>query len=227
MNIAIIPARSGSKRIPGKNIKLFSGKPMIGYAIETALGSQLFDRVIVSTDTLEIANIARKFGAEVPFMRPNELADDLTPTVPVIRQALETLLNTTPNIDFVCCIYPCVPFLEVEDLKISLEMLRCSAADYCFPIAEYSSIIQRALVKNEDEIVCPVFPEYELKRTQDIPPSYYDAGQFYWGIRDAWLKNDRIHSNGVGLLIPSYRVIDIDTEDDWKRAEMMWHFKQS
>jgi pseudaminic acid cytidylyltransferase len=195
---------------------------MINYAIEAAIQSELFDRVVVSTDAPEIAQIAMKFGAEVPFIRPKHLADDSTPTVPVIRQALEVLMEKTPNIDFACCIYPCAPFLRTSDLIKSFEMLRLSTVDYCFPIAEYPSVIQRALVRRENSLISPLFPEYELQRTQDISPSYYDAGQFYWGKVDAWLRNDRIHSSSMGLVIPSFRVVDIDTEDDWQRAELMW-----
>jgi pseudaminic acid cytidylyltransferase len=220
MNIAIIPARGGSKRIPRKNIKLFAGKPMIAHAITVAKASGLFEHVIVTTDDDEIAKIAKERGAETPFARPAELADDSTPTVPVITHAITACENLGWQIDWVCCIYPGVPFLQVDDLKGALQLLQRADVDYCFPVTEFPHAIQRALSINENGRLSSFWPEYELTRTQDLDSAYHDAGQFYWGSKQAWMTNNRFHSCGVGFVIPNWRVIDIDTPNDWHRAEI-------
>jgi pseudaminic acid cytidylyltransferase len=222
MNIAIIPARGGSKRIPRKNIKEFCGKPMIAYAISAAKNSGLFEHVVVSTDNEEIAQIAREWGAETPFSRPAELANDFTATVPVIAHGIEACRTLGWMFDQVCCIYPGVPFIQVDDLKGALGRLASSNADYCFPVTEYPSAIQRALSLLGNGGVQPFFPQFEISRTQDLEQAYYDAGQFYWGKVEAWLKNPKIHSSGLGYLIPSWRVVDIDTFEDWQRAELIY-----
>jgi pseudaminic acid cytidylyltransferase len=221
MNIAIIPARGGSKRIPRKNIKPFAGKPMIAYAIDAAKSSGLFEHVVVTTDDEDIAHISRKYGAETPFMRPPELADDYTPTVPVVANAITTCQSQGWNIELACCIYPGVPFIQVSDLEAGLELLQSTGADYCFPVTEFPSVIQRGLKRADDGRIAPFHPEHELTRTQDLALAYYDAGQFYWGSVNSWKTNTRLHSGGVGLLIPSWRVVDIDTNDDWARAELI------
>ncbi len=221
MNIAIIPARGGSKRIPRKNIKAFGGKPMIAYAITAAKSSGLFDHVLVSTDDAEIASIANEWGAETPFVRPAELANDFTATVPVVAHAIQACEDLGWSFDNVCCIYPCVPFIEVDDLQGAFKRLEAGGIDYCFPVAEFPSAIQRAMKKDCDGVMQPFYPEFELVRSQDLEPGYYDAGQFYWGNRKAWLSNPRIHSNGAGYVIPSCRVVDIDTPGDWGRAELL------
>jgi pseudaminic acid cytidylyltransferase len=221
MKIAVIPARGGSKRIPRKNIKLFAGKPMIAYAIEAAKVSGLFEHILVSTDDHEISAIAQKLGAEVPFERPSELADDYAPTVPVIAHAITASEALGWKIDKVCCIYPCVPFIQANDLKAALRLLDESDAKYSFPITEFSSAIQRALRRANDGRISSFYLEYELIRTQDLEPAYYDAGQFYWGTRDAWLTTHRIHANGVSLVIPQWRTVDIDTLEDWIKAEII------
>ncbi len=220
--IAIIPARGGSKRIPRKNIRAFGGKPMIGYAIEAARDSGLFDHVIVSTDDDDIAAIARDLGAQTPFIRPPELSDDHTPTVPVVAHAIDACEAHGLPVDIACCIYPCVPFIQVNDLKAALDLFTETGADYCFPITDFPSAIQRALRRNETGAMSPLHPEFELTRTQDLEPAFYDVGQFYWGKREAWLHNPRIHRSGVGLPIPAWRAVDIDTPDDWERAERMY-----
>jgi N-acylneuraminate cytidylyltransferase len=221
MNIAIIPARGGSKRIPRKNIKEFCGKPMIAYAITAAKKSNLFDRIIVSTDDEEIARIAKEWGAEIPFVRPVELANDYTTTVPVIVHAIESCIKLGWQFDNVCCIYPCVPFIQIDDLKGALGCLSGGKGDYCFSIAEYPSSIQRALKLTGDGKTQPFYPEYEATRTQDLEVAYYDAGQFYWGATQAWLTKPKIHRCGIGYVIPNWRVIDIDTADDWATAELL------
>jgi pseudaminic acid cytidylyltransferase len=222
MNLCIIPARGGSKRIPRKNIKEFCGKPMIGYAIETAKNSGLFEHIVVSTDDDEIATVARNFGAEVPFKRDKELADDHTPTVPVIASAIEECDSLNWKADFVCCIYPCVPLLKVKHLHDGLRLLRGSQQQYSLPVIEFPSRIQRALKKSNDGMLSPFYPEYELIRTQDLVSSFYDAGQFYWGKTEAWLARKNVHSAGVGLVIPNWQAVDIDTNEDWVRAELIF-----
>lgn len=224
MKIAIIPARGGSKRIPRKNIKDFCGRPMIAWAISAAKESGLFDHIIVSTDDEEIAELARNWGAETPFVRPANLADDLTPTVPVVAHALKSCLDFGWVIDYACCIYPCVPFLQVSDLIAALDLAQARNADFVYPVTEYAHPVQRAMRQLPDGKMQFFSQEYELTRTQDLEKSYHDAGQFYWGKSSAWLKQKRMHTDGLGLPIPNWRVVDIDTEDDWMRAELI--FKQ-
>lgn len=221
MNIAIIPARGGSKRIPRKNIKSFDGKPMIAHAITAAISSGLFEHVVVSTDDEEIATIARTWGAKTPFIRPAELANDYTNTVPVVAHGIRACRALGWQFDFVCCIYPGVPFIQIEDLKGALTLLTQGEADYSFPVTEFPSAIQRALKRRVDEMMEPFYPQYELTRTQDLERAYHDAGQFYWGKAESWLTNAKVHSSGIGYVIPNWRVVDIDTEEDWERAEKL------
>lgn len=223
MNIAVIPARGGSKRIPRKNIKPFAGKLMIAYAIEAARTSGLFAHIVVSTDDPEITAIAREFGADTPFVRPPELADDHAPTVPVINHAAAACEAQGWAAEFVCCIYPGVPFIQPDDLRDALQLLQASPdADYSFPVTVFPSAIQRALRRDSSGRMASFSPEYELVRTQDLEPAYHDAGQFYWGRRQAWSSNPRIHNSGVGLVVPNWRVVDIDTSEDWLRAELLF-----
>jgi pseudaminic acid cytidylyltransferase len=221
MKVAVIPARGGSKRIPRKNIKVFGDKPMIAYAITAAKKSGLFDRIVVSTDDSEIAKIAKEWGAETPFVRPVELADDYTATVPVISHAIQECEVLGWQIDYVCCIYPAVPFLKIEDLQGAYKQIESSDSDYCFPVTEFPSAIQRALKRNMCGSMQPFYPEFELIRTQDLDAAFYDAGQFYWGKKDAWFSNPRVHISGLGFVIPNWRVVDIDTPEDWDRAERL------
>ena len=221
MNIAIIPARGGSKRIPRKNIRIFCGKPMIAWAIGYALQSKLFERVIVSTDDESIAQIARVAGAETPFTRPAILADDLTPTVPVIAHALEVCDALGWSIEYCCCIYPCVPFLINTDLVEALALLQQADACFSYPVTDYAHPIQRAMRRLPNGHMQFFYPEHELSRTQDLEKSYQDTGQFYWGKSSAWKSNMGMHTAGVGLVVPNWRVVDIDNEDDWKRAELL------
>ncbi len=222
MNIAVIPARGGSKRIPRKNIRAFAGKPMIAYAIQAARECGLFEHVVVTTDDEEIAQVARQFGAEVPFMRPAELADDHAGTMPVIAHAIEACRAIGWAVERVCCIYPAVPLIQVDDLKEALRMLEQDGGDYAFTIAAFPSAIQRALRRQADGRMQPFHPEYTATRTQDLEPAYYDAGQFYWGTAAAWLRGESPHKTGKGLVIPDWRVADIDTPNDWARAEILY-----
>jgi pseudaminic acid cytidylyltransferase len=222
MKIAVIPARGGSKRIPRKNIKDFCGKPMIAWSIKVAQESKLFDRIIVSTDDKEIARIAKDSGAETPFKRPVDLADDLTPTLPVIAHAIASCIKLGWNVEYACCVYPCSPFLQVDDLVKAHKLAIDRKADFVYPVAEYAHPIQRAMRQLPNSTMQFYLPQFELTRTQDLEKSYHDAGQFYWGKTSAWLSNNKMHSDGIGMPIPNWRVVDIDSEDDWKRATIIF-----
>lgn len=222
MKLAVIPARGGSKRIPRKNIKLFHGKPMIAYAIAAAQSSNIFDKIIVSTDDDEIAKIALEYGAQAPFIRPKELADDHTPTVPVIAQAIKECQLLGWDVQEVCCIYPGVPFISTADLSSAYKQLKESCAPYTFPVTCFPSAIQRALRRSLSGAVNPFYPEYAATRTQDLEPGYFDVGQFYWGHKNSWLAELNVHLNGLTLVIPEWRVVDIDTPADWERAELLY-----
>jgi len=222
MKIAVIPARGGSKRIPRKNIREFAGKPMIAYAIEAAKGCGSFDHIVVSTEDDEIAQIARQFGAEVPFIRPAELADDYAGTMPVIAHAIESCRTIGWQADIVCCIYPVVPLIQIQDLHEALSLLEQGGAEYAFPVTPFPSAIQRALRREKDGSMRSFYPEFINTRTQDLDPAYYDTGQFYWGKAEAWLSGISPHLIGKGLVIPEWRVVDIDTLEDWTRAEIIY-----
>lgn len=225
MRLAIIPARGGSKRIPRKNIKLFCGKPMIAWSIEAALASGCFDKVIVSTDDEEIANVAKQYGAEVPFMRPKDLADDYTGTLPVIKQAIETVQGQGMVVEEVCCIYATAPFVNPIDLQRGRDALCKNKSCYAFSITSYPFPIQRAVRMSTDGRVSMFQPEHFATRSQDLEEAFHDAGQFYWGTVSAWLANVPFFSpESVGVLLPRHRVQDIDTPEDWVRAE--WMFKE-
>jgi len=219
MKIAVIPARGGSKRIPRKNIKEFFGRPMISWAISAALGAKLFDEVVVSTDDEEIASIANNSGAKTPFMRPSELADDLTPTVPVIAHAISEYARNGVTVEYACCIYPCSPFIESEDLVAGFNLMREFGSDFVYPVSEYPHPVQRAMRQLKNGKMEFLQSEFELTRTQDLEKTYHDCGQFYWGVGQAWLDNKKMHTDGLGMILPSWRFVDIDSEDDWKRAE--------
>ena len=224
MKLAVIPARGGSKRIPRKNIKSFCGKPMIAWSIEAALASGCFDAVIVSTDDAEIAEIARQYGADVPFMRPAELSDDHTGTIPVIRHAIEWCNHQGQRIEHACCVYATAPFVSAHDLRRGLGMLQGNDCDYAFSVTSYAFPIQRALRLTEQGRVAMFNPEHFNTRSQDLEEAYHDAGQFYWGRAEAWLHGKMIFSpDSLPVLLPRHRVQDIDTPEDWTRAE--WLFK--
>lgn len=222
MNIAVIPARGGSKRIPKKNIKFFCGKPMIAWAIDVALASNIFEKVIVSTDDEEIKQISEKAGALVPFSRPKNLADDFTPTVPVIAHAVKECLEIGFHVNYACCIYPCAPFIHKTDLTEGFRLISSEKLDFVYPVTSYAHPIQRAMRQSSNGKMQFIDSANEMLRTQDLEESYHDAGQFYWGLVDAWLKHKRMHTDGVGMVIPNWRVVDIDTTEDWKRAELIY-----
>lgn len=223
MNIAIIPARGGSQRIPRKNIKFFHGQPMIAWSIQTAIKTKCFDRIIVSTDDEEIANIAKNFGAEVPFLRPLHLSDNHTSTGKVVQHALHWLDSNGTKPDAICCIYATAPLMRSEDLIGSKHILSNHPIDYVFSATEFNFPIQRAFYINDQEQPVMFQPEHMQTRSQDLTKAFHDAGQFYWGTADAWKFEKPIFSiNSRPLLIPTYRTQDIDTHEDWLRAEMLF-----
>jgi len=223
MKIAVIPARGGSKRIPRKNIKDFCGKPMIAWSIEAAKSSGLFERVIVSTDDAEIAEVARQWGAEVPFMRPAELSNDFAATTEVIAHATQWALDQGFDVAAVCCIYATAPFVQTDDLKRGWDALNSGNWDYAFTVTDFAAPIFRSFKQTAEGGIEMFFPEHFATRSQDLPiAALHDAGQFYWGKPAAWLEGKRIfdkHSKPV--LIPRWRVQDIDTLEDWERAEIL------
>lgn len=224
MRVAVIPARGGSKRIPRKNIKEFCGKPMIAWSIDASLESGLFDRIIVSTDDQEIATIAESFGAEVPFMRPKEISDDHTGTSVVIAHAIDWLRQQGMNPDPVCCIHATAPFISADDLKRGFKLLQESGADFAFSVTSYAFPIQRAIRLTSGSRLEMFQPEHFTTRSQDLEQAYHDAGQFYWGKADAWCSGEPIFGqNSAPVVIQRSRVQDIDTPEDWERAELMFH----
>lgn len=222
MKLAVIPARGGSKRIPRKNIKEFCGKPMIVWSIEAAHKSGCFDQIIVSTDDNEIAEVAKRYGAEVPFMRPPSLSDDHTGTTAVIQHAIEFFLLSEISIDAVCCVYATAPFIMARDIRHGLRRLEEEKCDYVFPVTTYPSPIQRAIRVTKQGRIEMLNPEFFNTRSQDLEDTYHDAGQFYWGRTEAWLSNKIIFAaDSIPLLLPRYQVQDIDTLEDWIYAEWM------
>lgn len=223
MKVAIIPARGGSKRIPRKNIRTFHGKPMLAWSVEAAIHSGCFDRVIVSTDDAEIAEVARHCGADTPFLRPSSLADDHADTTSVIAHAITWLQAQGEPPAMVCCLYATAPFARAEDLRQGLEMLERTGRDYVFSVTSYAFPIQRAIRITPDNGVEMFSPGHADTRSQDLEPAYHDAGQFYWGRAEAWLAGRSVFSpRSAPFILPSYRVQDIDTPEDWERAELMF-----
>ncbi|MEY4504661.1 MAG: hypothetical protein RL154_957 [Pseudomonadota bacterium] len=224
-NLCVIPARGGSKRIPRKNIKEFCGKPIIAYSIEAAKESNIFSDIIVSTDDEEIASVAKKYGATVPFIRQNSLADDFTGTTPVIANAIEEMANLGKTYNYICCIYATAPFVNSQTLQLGYEKLLNSNKNFAFSVCAYSSPIFRSFELLNDGSVQMFWQENFNKRSQDLPKAYFDAAQFYFGKPEAFLQNMQIfapHSIGVEQDIAQ----DIDTIEDWHMAEALYkaHF---
>jgi len=223
VNICVIPARGGSKRILRKNIKDFLGKPIIAYSIEVALKSNCFDKVIVSTDDDEIAVIAKKYGAKVPFIRPNELSNDYAGTIPVIKHAIEWLEENNNTIDNVCCLYATAPFIQSRTISQAFQQFQESKANYCFSVTSFAFPIQRAIKVTAENRIEMFYPKYLETRSQDLEESYHDAGQFYWGKAEAFKQQKSLFSkSSTPYILPRYLVQDIDTPEDWKRAELMY-----
>ena len=223
MNVAIIPARGGSKRIPNKNIKHFAGKPIIAYSIEAAEVSGLFDKIFVSTDSEKIALIAKEYGAEVPFIRPKELSDDFTPTAMVLLHALKWLEGQGTPADFACCIYATAPFVKAEYLKKGFRLIMRNSVSAVFSVTSFPFSIFRALNINKAGCLEMFWPEHEFTRSNDLPEVYHDAGQFYWLDSKKFLKTKKVYSNdALPVIIPRFLVQDIDTIDDWETAEVKY-----
>lgn len=228
MRLAVIPARGGSKRIPRKNIRPFAGKPIVAYSIEAARASALFDRVIVSTDDEEIARVARDCGAETPFVRPRELSDDHTGTNAVVRHAISWCGEHGALPQHVCCIYATAPFVQPRYLREGYERLVASGKSFAFSVTSFAFPIQRALRIGADGCVQPIWPENIARRSQDLEETYHDAGQFYWGTAQAFLDDVVLYSAAsVPVILPRHLVQDIDTEEDWVRAELMFRALQA
>lgn len=222
MNIAVIPARGGSKRIPRKNIRTFCGKPMIAWSLEAAQASSLFDHIIVSTDDEEIAEVARAWGAEVPFSRPADLSDDHATTNAVVAHAARWTCDQGWKPAAICCLYATAPFVHKDDLAQGLQELNLGNWSYTFSATEFAAPIFRAFKEVQNGGVEMFFPENIATRSQDLPVALHDAAQFYWGRLDAWLSSEPIFGpSSKPILIPRWRVQDIDTPDDWMRAEMI------
>jgi len=223
MNIAVIPARGGSKRIPRKNIKHFCGKPMIAMSIEAAKASGLFDRILVSTDDTEIAEVAKQWGAEVPFMRPREISNDYVGTTEVIAHATRWAVEKGWSMNAVCCIYATAPLVQVDDIKRGLRALESGNWEYAFTATDYAAPIFRSFKQCSDGRIEMFFPDQFSSRSQDLPTALHDAGQFYWGHPSAWIEGKLIFDrHSVPIIIPRWRVQDIDNEDDWVRAEFIY-----
>lgn len=215
--VAVITARGGSKRIPRKNIKDFMGKPMLAYAIEAAINSNVFEEVMVSTDDTEIAEIAKKYGAVVPFMRSEKTANDYATTVDVLNEVVSEYKNRGKVFDELCCIYPCVPFLTADVLKKAYDKFRTSNADRLTPVVKYSFPIQRAFKLNKQGLLEYREPENAPKRSQDLEPMYHDVGMFYF------YKTEKMNSDKIAMLeLDEAMIQDIDNDSDWKMAEMKY-----
>ena len=221
MIIAIVPARGGSQRIKGKNIKKFFSKPILYWTIKTLKKSKLFDKIIISTNDAKIKKISNELGFDEIINRPNNLSDNITPTKPVIEHAIK-ILDVKYKIKYVCCIYPCNPFLDANDLKKSFKILKKNLKNFIFPVTEYPHPIQRAFKLKKDNKIFFFEKKYELKRTQDLIKSFHDAGQFYWGTKNNWLTNKKLHSTSIGIPISKWRSVDIDNQDDWRKAELLF-----
>jgi len=221
-NLAIIPARGGSKRIPRKNIKPFLGKPIIAYSIEAAINSGLYSDIMVSTDDEEIAEVSIKYGANVPFFRSKENSNDFAGTAEVINEVINEYEKVGKKYKSISCIYPTAPFINPTLLKESFELLNNNAFDIVFPVLKYSYPIQRSLEFKNNNLVM-LWPENYTKRSQDLKPIYHDAGQFYTFSKDYMVKANKLFSDkSGGIIISELLAQDIDNEDDWKLAELKY-----
>lgn len=220
--VAIITARGGSKRIPKKNIREFLGKPIIAYSIEAAVDSQLFDEVMVSTESEEIASVAKSFGAKVPFMRSEKNADDYADTTDVLREVLEEYKKRGHHYEEYCCIYPTAPFVTDKKLKESYELLKKENVFNVVPMVAFSFPPQRGMVQRNGFIE-PQYPQYIDKRSQELDKVYHDCGQFYWGkVRELFQNSNILFNHTMPYFVSELEIQDIDNEDDWKIAEIKY-----
>ena len=219
-NLAIIPARGGSKRIPRKNIKEFLGKPIIAYSIDIALKSGLFDEIMVSTDDKEIAEVAIKFGAKLPFYRSQENSNDYATTMDVIQEVINEYKKINKTFENVCCIYPTAPLLQLNDLVNGFQMLQKDKNDIVYPITKFSYPILRSLIIDDSGNIKMKWPEYSTSRSQDLETAYHDCGQWYWYSNES--LNSGIFNNIKPIILDGFRVQDIDNEEDWNLAELKY-----
>ena len=223
MNVAIIPARGGSKRIHKKNIKDFLGKPIIAYSIENAIDSNLFDKVVVSTDDDEIAKAAIKYGAEVPFVRPKDLSDDFSGTHEVVGHAVGWLESRGNKIDYACCLYATAPLIQIKDLVKGFNLIKTGKWESVIAATNFSYPIFRSFEKLPNGGLKMLFPEHYESRSQDLAEAYHDAGQFYWASAQVWMgKPNGFSKNSTIIELPSHLVQDIDTMEDWSKAEKIY-----
>ena len=222
MKICLIPARGGSKRIPRKNIREFRGKPMIAWSISAAQESSCFDQIIVSTDDEEIAEVSRSFGADVPFLRPSHLADDQATTQDVIGHALEWLQQQGQACEALCCLYATAPFVQPTDLQSADKNLNeAEAGTVVFAATSFPFPIQRAIRIDSEGYSSMFQPDQFATRSQDLEEAFHDAGQFYWATPQTWSTVVNLFEGARPIILPRWRVQDIDTEEDWFRAELM------
>ena len=221
-SLCVIPARGGSKRIPRKNIRQFAGKPIIAWSIEVARRARCFERIIVSTDDLDIAQVAQQYGAEIPFLRPQEFSDDLTGTMPVVAHAVEEMRRRYGRYDAVCCIYATAPFVRIQDLRVGQERITAGWS-FAFSATQFPAPVYRSFWKLPTGGVQMLFPEHFQTRSQDLETAYHDAGQFYWGKAEAWASKESLFGPDSAIIeIPRTLAQDIDTEEDWHIAEKMF-----
>jgi pseudaminic acid cytidylyltransferase len=224
-SVAIITARGGSKRIPRKNIKGFMGKPIMAYSIEAALGAGIFDEVMVSTDDQEIADVAIKYGATVPFFRSSATSDDFSNTSDVLKEVISVYQSMGKNFDHICCIYPTAPFVTAIKIKDAYKKLLEADADCVMPVAEFSFPIWRSVKMDAHSKINFNWPENAFIRSQDLPPAYHDCGQYYFLNSERFMKSGKLVSDlTVGILTSPVEMQDIDNEDDWKLAEVKYSF---
>ncbi|MBD1166870.1 pseudaminic acid cytidylyltransferase [Pelagibacterales bacterium SAG-MED09] len=216
--LAILPARGGSKRIKKKNIKIFNGKPMIYWSLKILIKSKLFDKIIVSTEDQKIKKLSLKFGANVIIERPKKLSGDFVGTQEIINHSIKHLENQNFKFDYVCCVYPCSPFLQISDLKKAAKIAYTNDK-FVFPVLEYSHPIQRAMYQRKNKDLHFINKRNEKKRTQDLRKTFHDAGQFYFAKKKIWMSSKKMHSYAKGIVIPNWRAIDIDNTNDWIRAQ--------
>ncbi len=227
MSLCVIPARSGSKRIPNKNILNFYGKPIIAWSIETALASECFSNVIVSTDSPKIASIAASYGAEVPFIRPKNISDDNSTTEEVILHAIEWFSSRNHRFKHICCLYATAPLIRINDLIHAQQLLTLEKSTMVFPAVKFSFPPQRAIRINSNGQSSAIYPQFEHFRSQDLEEYYHDAGQFYFGTFKRWAQATSLYNDSTPLLIPPLHVQDIDTLEDWRKAEFLFHYIHS
>ena len=222
--IAIITARGGSKRIPKKNIKEFLGKPIIAYSIEAALSSGIFDEVMVSTDSEEIAEVAKHFGASVPFMRSEKTSDDYATTADVLLEVIDEYKKRGTDFDYMACLYPTNPFISADKLKSAMELISKGECDEVVPVVAFSYPPQRGYVFNDDDTINYKWEEFRNSRSQDLEKIYHDAGQFYFYDVANFVKNGGVMKTIKPVICPEIEVQDIDNEEDWELAELKVEF---